>query len=110
MHDTLKTGESPLNLIILEPMTKKLLLQIQKSANSSKMLQPLSMIVAYVNKDLKCRGVQKVLLTSKGWVPSLPVPSGALALLMMKKTTTNIVPCSKLDKDVDSGERVMKWP
>jgi hypothetical protein len=110
MRDALRTGELPLSLIILEPTTKKLLLQIQKSTNSNKMLQPLSMIMAYVNKDSKCQGAQKVLLTSKGWVPSLPVPSGALTLLMMKKMMTNIIPHSKLNEDIDSGERVMKQP
>jgi hypothetical protein len=109
MCGTSKTGGLPLNSIVLEPMTKKLLLQIQKSANSSKMSQPLSMIMAYVNKDSKHHDVQKVLLTSKGWVPSPPMPSGALAL-PTTKITTNIIPCSKLNEDINSGERVMKWP
>jgi hypothetical protein len=109
MRDALKTGELPLNLIALEPITKKLLLQMQKFANSNRMLQPLSMITAYVNKDSKHCSVQKV-LTSKGWVPSLPVPSGALILLRTKKKTMNIVPHNELDKDIDYGERVMKWP
>jgi hypothetical protein len=110
MCDNSKTGEWLLNLITLEPMTKKLLQQMQESANSSKTLQPLSMIVAYVNKDLKHHGVLKVSLTLKGWVPSLPMPSGALTLLTMKKMTMNIIPHSELDEDVNSGERVMKWP
>jgi hypothetical protein len=83
---------------------------MQRYANSSKTSQPLSMIVAYVNKDLSHRGVLKVLLTSKGWVPSLPMPSGALVLSMTKKMMTNIVLHSRLNEDIDSGERVMKWP
>jgi hypothetical protein len=54
--------------------------------------------------------VLKVLLTLKGWVPSPPMPSRAHASLMMKKKMMNIVPHSKLNEDVESGERVMKQP
>jgi hypothetical protein len=110
MPATLKIGASLLNSIAFDLTTKKLLQQMQKSTNSSKTSQPLSMIMAYVNKDLKCRSVLKVLLTSRGWVPSLPVPSGALISLTTMKMTTNIILHSELNKDVDSGERVMKWP
>jgi hypothetical protein len=110
MHDDSKTGELQPSSIALGPMTKKSLQQMQKYTNSSKMSQPLSMIMACVSNGLKCPGALKVSLTSKGWVPSPPMPSGALTLLTMKKTTTNIALCSELDEDVNSGERVMKQP
>jgi hypothetical protein len=110
MHDASRTGELPLSSIILEPTMKKLLLKMQKYTNSSKMSQQLSMIVPYVSNGLRCQGVLKVSLTSKGWVPSPPMPSGALTLPRMKKMTMNIVPHSKLNEDVDTGERVMKQP
>jgi hypothetical protein len=110
MPATLRTGVWLLNSIAFDPTTKKLLQQIQKSISSSKTLQPLSMIVAYVNNRLKHRGVLKVLLTLKGWVPSPPMLSGPLVSWTMKKMTTNIIPHSELNEDINSGERVMKWP
>jgi hypothetical protein len=110
MHDTSRIGGSQPNSTISEPMTKKLQLQMQKSISSSKMLPLLSMIVPCVSNGSKHHGALKVSLTSRGWVPSLPMPSGALTLPMTKKTKTNIVPCNGLDRDIDSGERVMKWP
>jgi hypothetical protein len=68
------------------------------------------MIVPYVNNVLKHHSVLKVSLTLKGWVPSPPMPSGALILptMMTKMTPTTLR--SELDEDVNSGERVMKRP
>jgi hypothetical protein len=50
--------------------------------------------------------VLKVLLTSKGWVPSLPMPSGAHISLMMKKMMVPLEP----NIGVSSEGEVMKWP
>jgi hypothetical protein len=81
----------------------------QKSTNSSWMPLPLSKIMPYVNSDSKHPGGLKVLLTSKGWVPSLPVPSGAHALLMTKMM--KMVWFQKpVNVGIDSEEEVMKWP
>jgi hypothetical protein len=85
-------------------MTKNSILSMQKSKGSSWIPALLSKIMPYMNSDLNCQGVLKVLLTSKGWVPSPPVPSGAYISLMtkmMKSTLTSI------DADVGSEERVM---
>jgi hypothetical protein len=49
--------------------------------------------------------VLKVLLTSKGWVPSLPVPSEAHVLQVTKMIKTVL---ESIAKDVDSEEEVMK--
>jgi hypothetical protein len=109
-RNTSRTGALLPNLNIFESMTKKLLQQMQKSTSLSKTFQPLSMIMPYVNSISKHCGVLKVSLTSKGWVPSLPMLSGALILPTTKMTMTPIAPYSELDEDIDSGERVMKQP
>jgi hypothetical protein len=59
--------------------TKSTRKSIQKSTSSSWMPPLLSKIVPCVSKGLRLPGVLKVLLTSKGSVPSPPVPSGAHA-------------------------------
>jgi hypothetical protein len=81
----------------------------QKSISSSWMPPPLSKIVPYVNSDSKHPGVLKVLFTSKGWVPSLPMPSGAHVSRMKKKMVKELLQ-KPVDMGVDSEEEVMKWP
>jgi hypothetical protein len=83
---------------------------MQKSTGSSWMPPLLSKIVPYVNNALKCQGALKVSLTSKGWVPSPPMPSGAHALLMMKMMTMSEPFPGTVTVGVDSEEKAMKWP
>jgi hypothetical protein len=64
----------------------------------------LSKIVSYVNSDLKHRGVLKVSLTLRGWVPSSPVPSGVYISLMTRMMKSTL---ASIDMDIDSEEGVM---
>jgi hypothetical protein len=80
---------------------------MQRSTGSSWMPLLLSKIMPCVSKGLRHRGVLKVLLTSKGWVPSPPVPSGAHASQMTKMMKTAL---DSIAEDVNSEEEVMKWP
>jgi hypothetical protein len=80
-------------------------LSMQKSKGSSWMLPLLSKIVPCVNSDSRHQGALKVSLTSKGWVPSPPMPSGAHVLQMMKMMKTVL---ESITKDIDSEEDVMK--
>jgi hypothetical protein len=66
----------------------------------------LSKIMPYVNNASKCQGALKVSPTSKGWVPSLPMPSGAHTSPMMKMTM-NRSPPGAITMGIDS-EEVMK--
>jgi hypothetical protein len=82
----------------------------QKSTDSSWMPLLLSKIVPYVNNISKHQGALKVLLTSKGWVPSLPVPSGTHTSLMIRMITMNNLPPSSINVGINSEEEVMKQP
>jgi hypothetical protein len=101
------TGALPQTSSATENTTRNIRKSIQKSIDSSWMPPLLSKIVPYVNNVLKCWGALKVLLTSKGWVPSLPMPSGAHTSLMMKMTTNDPLQRPIAVGD-DSEEEVMK--
>jgi hypothetical protein len=88
-------------------MMKNIRKSMQKSTGSSWMPPLLSKIMPCANKGLKCQGMLKVLLTLKGWVPSLPMPSGAY-ISQMIKTRKNIL--NSITEDIDSEEEVMKQP
>jgi hypothetical protein len=80
---------------------------MQKSTGSSWMPLLLSKIIPCVSKGLRCRGPLKVSLTLKGWVSSLPMPSGAHVSQMTKMMKNAL---DSITKDIDSEEEVMKWP
>jgi hypothetical protein len=67
----------------------------------------LSKIVPCVSKGLRLPGVLKVSLTLKGWVPSLPMPSGAHASWMTKKMMMRGPMLNTIAKDCNSEEEVM---
>jgi Neuraminidase (sialidase) len=91
-----------------ENMMKSTRKSVQKSTGSSWTSPPLSKIVPYVNNGSKHVGALKVSLTSRGWVPSPPVPSGAQASLMMKKTLKNNQVHNLITMGNDSEGEVMK--
>jgi hypothetical protein len=83
---------------------------MQKSTGSSWMSLLLSKIVPYVNNALKHQGALKVLLTLKGWAPSLPVPSGAHTSPRTKITTMSKPSPGAIAVGINSKEEVMKQP
>jgi hypothetical protein len=88
-------------------MMKNIRKSMQKSTGSSWMPPLLSKIMPCASSSSKGQGVLKVLLTSRGWVPSLPMPSGAHISQMMKMMKNAL---DSIIKDIDSEEEVMKWP
>jgi hypothetical protein len=82
----------------------------QKSTSSSWTPLLLSKIMPCVSKGLRLPGVLKVSLTSKGWVLSPPMPSGAHTSWMMKKTMRRGPTLDAIAEDCDSEEEVMKQP
>jgi hypothetical protein len=64
----------------------------------------------YVNKGSKHLGVLKVSLTSKGWVPSPPMPSGAHSSWAMRRMMTRGPTLAAIAEDCNSEEEVMKQP
>jgi hypothetical protein len=110
VHGKWMIGESPLTSSDTESMMKNTRKSIQKSTSSSWTPLLLSKIVPCVSKGLRLPGVLKVLLTSKGWVPSLPIPSGAHTSQTTKKMTTKGPVLNAIAKDCDSEEEVMKQP
>jgi hypothetical protein len=81
----------------------------QKSISSSWTPPLLSKIVPYVNNASRHPGALKVSLTSKGWVPSPPVPSEAYILPIKKTTMTEPSP-GTINVGADSEGEVMKQP
>jgi hypothetical protein len=89
-------------------MTKNIRKSMQKPTGSSWMPPLLSKIVPYVSNASRRPGALKVSLTLKGWVPSLPIPSGAYALPMKKMMMTGLS-LGAINMGANSEEEVMKW-
>jgi hypothetical protein len=102
------TGELLLTSSTTMNMMKNTRKSTQKSIDSSWTPLLLSKIMPCASSDSRHQGVLKVLLTSKGWVPSPPMPSGAHASPMTRKITNNQV--HDLIAVGDDSEEVMKWP
>jgi hypothetical protein len=105
VHASLMTGALLLTSSTTESMMKNSTLLMQKSKGSSWMPPLLSKIVPCMSNSLKHCNVLKVSLTSKGWVPSSPMPSGVHALWMTKMMK---IVLESIAKDVDSKGEVMK--
>jgi hypothetical protein len=103
------TGVLQLTSSTTTSMTKNTRKSIQKSTSSSWISLLLSKVMPYVNSSLKGLGALKVLLTSRGWVPSPPMPSGAHASLMMRKMLKNDQVHDLIVVSDDSEGEVMKW-
>jgi hypothetical protein len=84
-------GELWLTSFTTVNMTKNTRKSTQKFIASSWMPPLLSKIMPYASNALKHPDVLKVSLTSRGWVPSLPMPSGAHASPMKRRTTNDQV-------------------
>jgi hypothetical protein len=110
VHGKWMIGESQLTSSDTVSTMKNTRKSTQKFTNSSWMPLLLSKIVPYVSNGLKHLGVLKVLLTSKGWVPSPPVPSGAHASRVMKMTMKRGPVLATIVEDCDSEEEVMNQP
>jgi hypothetical protein len=107
-HINWMIGASPLTPSITTNMTKNIRKSMQKSTGSSWMPLLLSKIMPCASSGSKHPGVLKVSLTSRGWVPSLPVPSGVHAPLMKRRITSDQVQ-SLITISNNSEGKVMKW-
>jgi hypothetical protein len=100
-------GALPLTSSGTKSTMKNIRKSMQKSTGSSWTPLLLSKIMPYVNNTSKHPGVLKVLLTSKGWAPSPPMPSGAHTSPMMKMMKTKSV-SDVITVGIDSEGEVMK--